>query len=96
MLTIENLQILVLWYFAHGCASFSAAPEYEVEEKEENLSEENFEEVSHLDDDAEEQDSDDGEEQLETEEGDDLGDNYDDYGLSSYDDATDVSSVSSC
>ena len=67
----------------------------EEEEKEEN-SLEDFVEVSHLDDDAEEQDSDNGEEQLETEEGDDIGDNYDDYGLSSYDDPTDVSSVSSC
>ena len=71
----------------------------EEEEKEENLSEDDFEEEPHLDDDADEQDSDDGEEQLETEEGDDIGDNYDDYGLSSYDDPTDVSSsssVSSC
>ena len=57
MLKMENLQILIVWYFAHGCASFSAAPEHEEveeEEKEENLSEEDFEEVSHLDDDAEE------------------------------------------
>ena len=71
----------------------------EEEEKEENSSADDFEEEPHLDDDADEQDSNDGEEQLETEEGDDIGDNYDDYGLSSYDDPTDVSfssSVSSC
>ena len=93
------MKILIVWYFAHGCASFSAAPEHEEveeEEKEENLSEEDFEEEPHLDDDADQQDSDDGEEQLESEEGDDIRDNYDDYGLSSYDDPTDVSSVSSC